>query len=39
MKKGRGGGKECEMPTQLIENSNFTNAGRITKNSDGCGQT
>ena len=32
MKKGRGGGKECEAPTHLIEISELTHAARITKN-------
>ena len=32
MKKGRGGGKEREAPTQLIEIWEFTHAARVTKN-------
>ena len=32
MREGRGGGKECEVPTHLIKNSEFTHAARVTKN-------
>ena len=32
MKKGKGGGKEREAPTHLIEISELTHAARITKN-------
>ena len=32
MRKGRGGGKECEAPTHLIEISELTHALRVTKN-------
>ena len=33
MKEGRGGGKEREAPTHLIEISALTHAARVTKNS------
>ena len=33
MKKGRGGGKEREAPTHLIEIAELTHAARVTKNS------
>ena len=39
MKEGRGGGKECEAPTHLIENSKLTHAARVTKNNSGNSQT
>ena len=39
MKEGRGGGKECEAPTHLIENPKFTHAARVTKNNSGSSQT
>ena len=39
MREGRGGGKEREAPTHLIENSKLAHAGRVTKNKGGCGQT
>ena len=32
MREGRGGGKEREAPTNLIKNSEFTHAVRVTKN-------
>ena len=32
MKKGRGGGKEREAPTHLIEISELSHAARVTKN-------
>ena len=39
MKEGRGGGKEREAPTHLIENSKLTHAVCVTKNKHGSGQT
>ena len=36
MKKGRGGGKEREAPTHLIEISKLTHAARATKNRHNC---
>ena len=32
MRKEVGGGKECEAPTHLIENSTFSHAACVTKN-------
>ena len=32
IKKGRGGGKEREVPAQLIEISELTHAAHVTKN-------
>ena len=32
MKKGKGGGKECEVHVHLIEISELTHAARVTKN-------
>ena len=32
MKQRKGGGKEREAPTHLIESSNFTHAACVTKN-------
>ena len=36
MKEGRGGGKEREAPTHLIEISELTHAARVTKNRQNC---
>ena len=33
MKGGRGGGKEHEVPTHLVENSKLTHAARVTSGS------
>ena len=39
MKEGRGGGKERDAPTHLIENSKLTHVARVTKNNGGSSQT